>query len=86
MRTQWTFHDDIAVINRAALKGRFIFIPETSQRQTLKQLHVNHMGTEKAELLVHESIYWTGMNNDTENHIKNCSTYLDFQLMQPKEK
>ena len=32
------------------------------------------------------SIYWVNINNDTENHVKNCSTCLEFQQMQLKEK
>ena len=33
-----------------------------------------------------ESIYWVNINNDIENHVKNCSTCLEFQQKQPKEK
>ena len=33
-----------------------------------------------------ESVYWVNINNDLENHVENCSTCLEFQQMQPKEK
>ena len=70
LRMYWTLQDDMAVIDQVILKGRHTVILESLQRQVLEQLHVNHMGIEKTKLLVCQSIYWTGMNNDTENHIK----------------
>ena len=78
------FWDDMAVIDWVILKGRYVSICKTLQRQALEQFHVNHMGIQKAKLLACESAYWTGMN-DIENDIKYCSTCLDFQQMQPKE-
>ena len=43
------------------------------------------MGLEK-ELLVHESIYWADINDNIENFIKNCTTCLTFEQIQPKDK
>ena len=68
------------------MKGKHIIIPEVLKQQALDQLHVNHMCIEKTKLLGHKSIYWVNINNDIENHVKNCSTCLEFQQMQPKEK
>ena len=70
MRTYQMFWDDMAVFGWIILKERHIVIPEALHRLTLQQLHVNHMGIEETKLYVHESIYWIGMNLDTENHIK----------------
>ena len=44
------------------------------------------MGIEKTKLLACKSVYWIGMSIDIEDHIKNCSTCLNFQQTQPKEK
>ena len=33
-----------------------------------------------------KSVYWANINNNIENHVKNCSTCLEFQQMQPKKK
>ena len=44
------------------------------------------MGIKKNKLLTCESVYWPGMNNDTENRIKNYSICIDFQQMQENEK
>ena len=32
------------------------------------------MGIKKTNLLVHKLVYWVNINNDIENHVKNCST------------
>ena len=69
MRTYQMFWDDMAVIEGVILKNRHIVVLK-HKKQALEQLHVNHIGIEKAELLACESIPCTGMNNDTENHIK----------------
>ena len=37
-------------------------------------------------LLACKSMYWIGMNGDIKFHIKSCSTFLECQLMQFKEK
>ena len=44
------------------------------------------LSLKKIKLLVHESLYWVNINNDIENHVKNCSTCLQFQQTQPREK
>ena len=67
------------------LMGRFIVIPEVLQKQVLEQFHINHMGIETTKLLACESIQWIHLNVNIENHIKNCSTYSDFQQTQLKE-
>ena len=68
------------------MKGRQIVIPTVLKQQVLDQLHTNHMGIEKTKLLMHESIYWANINTDIKKHIKNCTTCLEFQQIQPKEK
>ena len=44
------------------------------------------MGTEKTKLLTCESVYWADINTDIKKHVKNCTTCLEFQQMEPKEK
>ena len=76
----------MAVIDGVILKDRHLIIPEMLKPQVLEQLHINHMGIEKAKLLVYTSIYWANMNDSIENFIKKCTTCLTFQQMQPKNK
>ena len=44
------------------------------------------MGIEKTKLLAHKSVYWSSINVDIKNYIKNCASCLEYQQMQPKEK
>ena len=85
MRTYWTFWVDIAVIYGVILTGRHVVIPETLQKQALEQIHVNHMWIRKTMLLACKSIYWTGMNNDTENCIKIALHVLIFSKHSQKK-
>ena len=43
----------MAVLDGVIWKGRHVVIPERLQKQTLEQLHVNHMGIEKKQYLLH---------------------------------
>ena len=86
IRPYWSYKDDLAVIDGVVMKGRCIIIPQDLKQQVLDQLHLNHMGIEKTKLLMCESVYWVNINNNIENHVKNCNTCFEFQQMQPKEK
>ena len=46
MQPYWSFHDEIAFIERIAIKGRRIIIPTSLKHKTIKQLHMHHMGRE----------------------------------------
>ena len=86
LKAYWLYRDELAVIDGVILKGRCIIMPTNLRHQILEQLHTNHMGIEKIKLLAHESVYWSSINADIDNFIKNCPTCLHFQLTQPKEK
>ena len=60
----------MAVIDRVIMKGRCVVVPGVLQQQAFEQLHINYMGIEKTQLLMHESFYLIGMNANIENHIK----------------
>ena len=42
------------------------------------------MGTEKTRLLLNESIYWTNINTDIKNAIRNCCVFLIFRCHSQK--
>ena len=85
VRPYWSCRDDLAVIDGVVMKGRQIITP-TALKQVLDLLHTNHMGIKKTKLLAGKSIYWVNINTDIEKHMKNCTTYLEFQQTHPKEK
>ena len=86
LKPYWSYRDKLAVINGMVLKGRHIIIPNSLKQQVLNQLQINHMGIEKTKLLAHECIFWHSINTNIEKYIKQYTTCLEFQQMQPKEK
>ena len=86
LRPCWFYKDDLAVIDGLIMKGRNIIIPQDLKQQVLDQLHLKHMGIKKTKLFMCESVYWVNINNNIDNHIKNCNICLEFQQTQPKEK
>ena len=66
----WSSRDEVAVIDRIAMKGRRIIMPVALHRTTLKQLHVRNVGIEKTRLLTCKSICCVNINTDIENAIK----------------
>ena len=66
------------MINGMAMKNKHIIIPLALQKQILDQFHNNHIGIEKMQLLVRESVYWINMNADTE-----CSQAMCHMLGVP---
>ena len=64
-----SFRGKIAVIGGIVIKGRIIIVLVTLQDRALKQLHLNHVGMEKTQLLACESMYWIRLNSDIEEMI-----------------
>ena len=74
------------VIDGIIMKGRHVIIPKVFKKLALDQLHLSHVGIEKTKLLAWESVYWININDDIENHIKNCTTCLTYQQTQSIDK
>ena len=69
-----------------AVKGRQN-IPTKLQAKALVKAQKNiHMGIEETRLLVWDSLYWLHMSAGIEDVVKYCSTCLEFQQTQPKNK
>ena len=43
MKPHWTYRDELALIDRAVMKGKRVIISEELQQQGDKQFCVNHM-------------------------------------------
>ena len=66
------------------MKGKHVIIPKVFNKQALDQLHLNNIGIGKTKFLAWELIFWININDDTEKHIKNCTTCPTFQQTQDK--
>ena len=70
LQPYWSFRDEIVVIDGIAIKGKRITVPASIQDKTLKQLHINHIGIVKLQMLACESMYLVNMNASIEKTIK----------------
>ena len=55
VQQNWSFRDEVAVIDGIAMKGRNIIITASLQKRALDKIHDIHMGIEKTRLLAHGS-------------------------------
>ena len=74
------------VIDGIIVKVRHIVIPNSLRQQVIAQLHTSHMAIEKTKLLAHDSVFWSNINANIKSYIKHCTTCLEYQQTQPKEK
>ena len=47
LKPNWSYRDELAIIDRVMLKGRHILVPKTLKQQVSVHLHTNHMSIEK---------------------------------------
>ena len=50
MRHYWTFMDELAVINRITMKGKWVTILVEQKQHILNQSHNNHMSLDKTKI------------------------------------
>ena len=73
------------MIDGVAMKDKWVSSQQNCNAQALERLHSNHLGIEKTRLCW-DTIYWINMNTYIENAVESCSTCLQFQQAQQKEK
>ena len=74
----WTFHEELMIEDGLILKGTHIVIPDMMKEDILKQIHEGHLGLNKCQMRVKETIYWPGLNDQLENLILNCQLCLKY--------
>ena len=66
------------------LKGLCIVIPDKMREDNLKQIHKGHLGLNKCQMRVKETVYWPGLNDQLENLILNCQLCLKYSKSKNK--
>ena len=66
------------------LKGMCIVIPDKMREDILKQIHEGHLGLNKCQMRVRETVYWPGLNDQLENLILNCQLCLKYSKLKNK--
>ena len=80
----WTFREELTIEDGLILKGTQIVIPEKMREDILKQIHEGHLGFNKCQMRVKETVYWPGLNDQLENLILNCQLCLKYSKSKNK--
>ena len=82
----WPIKHDLAINDWVTVKGKWVIIPFSLQKQTIYHLHSDQMGTEKTRVSC-KALYWISMDGDTRVHWSgNVPMCLEYQWMQCQEK
>ena len=80
----WTFREELTIEDDLILKGTWIVIPEKMREDIFKQIHEGHLGFNKCQMRVKETVYWPGLNDQLENLILNCQLCLKYSKSKNK--
>ena len=72
VRNEMMFKGDVL------MKGEQIVIPQSLRMRTLKIAHESHLGIVKTKALVHDKVWWPGMDKAIEEMIKTCIPCLSM--------
>ena len=81
----WPIKEELSAIGDIVFKGERIVIPRSVRKTILANLHQAHLGIEKTKLRACETVFWPGINNDTEQVVQSCNIYLESRNMHAKE-
>ncbi|GFR64766.1 retrovirus-related Pol polyprotein from transposon 297-like Protein [Elysia marginata] len=84
-RPYWNFRDETCMKDGILMKSSRIIIPKAMRPEILKTLHEPHMGIEKTKLRAREAVFWTNINEDIEDSVKECAICQRHQTCQQKE-
>lgn len=76
---------ELSVINGVVFKGKCIVIPRSLRKETLNNLHYNHMGLSKSLQLAENKVFWPTLRNELKQLVENCSICLKFARSQKSE-
>ena len=84
-KAYWTFREELTVEDDLVLKGTSIIIPKNKHKQTLQMIHEGHLGLGKCKLLVKDTVYWPGINEQLEQLVLNCELCLKYSKAKCKQ-
>ena len=71
--------NNLSTGNGLLLKDSCIVIPTTLRKFVLSHFHEEHSGTSNSHLTTCTLIYWSGIDEDVENFVKQCQTCIKLR-------
>ncbi|XP_054257058.1 uncharacterized protein K02A2.6-like [Macrosteles quadrilineatus] len=65
-------NNDLSLHKGCIFRGSRVVIPNTLQKEVLKELHIGHLGMSKMKAMARSYVYWKNLDNDIENLVNNC--------------
>ena len=62
----------MSVLEGVVLKDNRVVVPKVMRNDVVKQIHEGHLGVTKCRLRAHTSVYWPGINEDTNDMVVHC--------------
>lgn len=81
----WAFRDELSIEDGLVIKGERVVIPKSMQEYVLSKIHEAHQGIVKCQLRAKDCVYWTSINKDIENVVRQCPTCQEQMNDQSKE-
>ena len=72
IQSYWTFRGEVTIEDGLILKGTRIVVPSMKQVEILKLIHEGHLSLTKCKLRAKETVYWPGLNDQSEKLVLNC--------------
>ena len=66
LQPYWTFCKELTIEDGLILNGTRIIIPHNNREAILNQIHDSHSGLNKCKLWAKQTVYWPGLNDQTQ--------------------
>ena len=81
----WLVRQHLSIDDGLLTHGCTLAIPSQMRSSILSQLHDCYQGSTRTKQRAHLTVYWPGMDNDTDNMVYACKHCQDCLPSQPKE-
>ena len=73
VKPYYAFRDELVIEDGIIVKQQRVVIPKSLQKEYLIELHRGHPGKDATKARALDTVYWTGINEDSEKMIASCT-------------
>ena len=86
IKSYYKIRDDLSYAHNLILKKHRIVVPTVLRQEMKETLHTGHLGIERCKRRARDTLYWPGINAHLEDYVESCTTCMEYQNQQQKEK